>query len=60
MQHFGALESGDIAYPTTKHMANAHPEEMDSERMFATRILGSSHIDGNLKRYLTETVLIAE
>ena len=49
-----------MACTMTKDMANAHPNALDSERTFVSRILGSSRIKGNLKIYLTEFVLIAK
>ena len=60
VQHLKALETGDMTYPMTKHMAAEHAGVGDAEKTFSTRILGSSHISGNLIRFLTEAVAISE
>ena len=61
LEHMDALERGDTSYPLTKHILAKHPElDLSGGMPFKTRIVGRNHIPGNLHRFLTEAVAIAE
>ena len=47
-------------YPMVKHMEAEHPLVQASDRTYSTSILGGAHIKGNLTRYITEAVAIAQ
>ena len=56
-----ALERGDSTYPLTKHILAKHPDlDLSRGMSFKTRIVGRNHIPGNVHRFLTEAVAIAE